>query len=135
MPVDRALVVHGSGMDEIGIHDETTVAEVDGDEITEYTLTAADLGLDEAPIADVAGGTPEENAADLEAILTGDEQGPKRDLILANAGAAIYIAGEAESLTEGVKAAAEAIDTGGAAAKLAALRGETAETAETDVEA
>ncbi|ATW87685.1 anthranilate phosphoribosyltransferase [Halohasta litchfieldiae] len=134
MPVDRALVVHGSGMDEIGIHDETTVAEVDGEEITEYTLTADDLGLDSAPIEDVAGGTPEANAADLEAILIGEEQGPKRDLILANAGAAIYIAGEAESLTEGVKAAAEAIDNGGAAAKLAALRGEPAET-ETDVEA
>jgi len=59
MPVDRALVVHGSGMDEIGLHDETTVAEVDGDEITEYTLTPEDLGLDSAPIADVAGGTPD----------------------------------------------------------------------------
>ncbi|MEA1932787.1 MAG: anthranilate phosphoribosyltransferase [Euryarchaeota archaeon] len=134
MPVERALVVHGSGMDEIGLHDETTVAEVDGDEITEYTLTPEDLGLDSAPIADVAGGTPEENAADLEAILTGEEQGAKRDLILANAGAAIYIAGEAESLTDGVEAAAEAIDNGGAAAKLAALRGETAEP-EADVEA
>jgi len=135
MPVDRALVVHGSGMDEIGLHDETTVAEVDGDEITEYTLTPEDLGLDSAPIADVAGGTPEENAADLEAILTGEEQGAKRDLILANAGAAIYIAGEAESLTDGVEAAATAIDNGGAAAKLAALRDETAESTEADVEA
>jgi anthranilate phosphoribosyltransferase len=132
MPVDRALVVHGSGMDEIGLHDETTVAEVDGDEITEYTLVAEDLGLESAPIADVAGGSPEANAADLEAILTGEETGPKRDLILANAGAAIYIAGEADSLTAGVAAAAEAIDNGGAAAKLAALRGETTET---DVEA
>jgi anthranilate phosphoribosyltransferase len=135
MPVDRALVVHGSGMDEIGLHDETTVAEVDGDEITEYTLTPEDLGLDSAPIADVAGGTPEENAADLEAILTGEEQGAKRDLILANAGAAIYIAGEADSLTDGVEAAAEAIENGGAAAKLEALRGETVESTEADVEA
>ena len=131
MPVDRALVVHGSGMDEIGLHDETTVAEVDGDSIEEFTLTPDDLGLDSAPIADVAGGTPEANADDLEAILTGDEQGAKRDLILANAGAAIYVAGEADSLTDGVEAAATAIDDGGAAAKLAALR----ETAEADVEA
>jgi len=131
MPVDRALVVHGSGMDEIGLHDETTVAEVDGDSIEEFTLTPDDLGLNSAPIADVAGGTPEANAADLEAILTGEEQGAKRDLILANAGAAIYVAGEADSLTDGVEAAATAIDDGGAAAKLAALR----ETAEADVEA
>ena len=127
MPVDRALVVHGSGMDEIGLHDETTVAEVDGDSIEEFTLTPEDLGLDSAPIADVAGSTPEANAADLEAILTGEERGAKRDLILANAGAAIYVAGEADSLTDGVEAAAKAIDDGGAEAKLDALRGETAE--------
>ena len=127
MPVERALVVHGSGMDEIGLHDETTVAEVDGDSIEEFTLTPEDLGLDSAPIADVAGGTPEANAADLEAILTGEERGAKRDLILANAGAAIYVAGEVDSLIDGVEAAAKAIDDGGAEAKLEALRGETAE--------
>jgi len=126
MAVDRALVVHGSGMDEIALHDATTVAEVDGDEVTEFTLTPDDLGLDSAPIEDVAGGTPEANAADLEAILTGEEIGPKRDLILANAGAAIYVAGEAESLDAGVEAAAAAIDSGDAAAKLDALRESTA---------
>src|SRR6056297_1028261 len=135
MEVDRALVVHGAGMDEIGLHDETTVAEVDDDSIEEYTLTPEDFGLDSAPIADVAGGTPEENAADLEAILTGEEKGAKRDLILANAGAAIYIAGEADSLTDGVEAAAAAIDNGDAAARLEALRSGTADTAEPDVEA
>jgi len=126
MEVDRALVVHGSGMDEIALHDETTVAEVDGDEVTEFTLTPEDLGLDSAPIEAVAGGSPEENAADLEAIVTGEETGPKRDLILANAGAAIYVAGEADSLEAGVEAAAAAIDSGDAAAKLDALRESTA---------
>ncbi|TQQ82386.1 anthranilate phosphoribosyltransferase [Halonotius roseus] len=125
MEVERALVVHGAGMDEIALHDATTVAEVDGDEVTEFTLTPEDLGLDSAPIEDVAGGTPEENAADLEAIVTGEETGPKRDLILANAGAAIYVAGEAESLEAGVEAAAAAIDSGDAAAKLDALREST----------
>ena len=126
MEVDRALVVHGSGMDEIALHDETTVAEVDGDEVTEFTLTPEDLGLDSAPIEAVAGGSPEENAADLEAIVTGEETGPKRDLILANAGAAIYVAGEADSLEAGVEAAAAAIGSGDAAAKLDALRESTA---------
>jgi anthranilate phosphoribosyltransferase len=126
MPVERALVVHGSGMDEIALHAETTVAEVDGDEVTEFTLTPEDLGLDSAPIEAVAGGTPEENAADLEAIVTGEERGPKRDLILANAGAAIYVAGEAASLAAGVEAAADAIESGAAAAKLDALRESTA---------
>ncbi|SEL90159.1 anthranilate phosphoribosyltransferase [Haloferax larsenii] len=122
MPVERALVVHGSGMDEIALHDATTVAEVDGDEVTEYTLTPGDLGLEQAPIEDVAGGTPEENARDLEGILTGDVTGPKRDLILANAGAAIYVADLADSLEAGVETAREAIDTGAAEAKLDALR-------------
>jgi anthranilate phosphoribosyltransferase len=126
MAVDRALVVHGSGMDEIALHDATTVAEVNGDEVTEFTLTPEELGLDSAPIEAVAGGTPEANAADLEAIVTGAETGAKRDLILANAGAAIYVAGEADSLEAGVEAAAEAIDSGDAAAKLDALRESTA---------
>ena len=121
MPVKHALVVHGAGMDEIGIHDETTVAEVDGETVTEYTLSPADLGVDQAPIEAVAGGTPTENAADLRGIVEGTVTGPKRDLILANAGAAIYVAGEADSLSGGVERAASAIDDGSAAEKLDAL--------------
>jgi anthranilate phosphoribosyltransferase len=123
MAVDRAMVVHGSGMDEIALHDATTVAEVDGDEVTEYTLTPADLGLDRAPIEAVAGGGPEENAEDLRGIVEGDVTGPKRDIILANAGAAIYVAGAADDLQSGVVAAREAIDSGAAAAKFDDLRG------------
>jgi len=123
MPAERALVVYGSGLDEITIHDETVVAEVDGNDIEEYTLTPADLGLERAPIDAVAGGTPEENAADLRGIVEGDVTGPKRDVILANAGAAIYVAGEADSIPEGVDRAREAIESGDAAETLADLRG------------
>jgi anthranilate phosphoribosyltransferase len=123
MDVDRAMVVHGSGMDEITVHDVTTVAEVDGDEVTEYTLTPGDLGLDRAPIEAVAGGGPEENAADLRGIVAGEVTGAKRDIILANAGAALYVAGIAADLSGGVDAAREAIDAGSAAAKLDDLRG------------
>ena len=122
MDIERALVVHGSGLDEIAIHGETNVAEVSGNEITEYIITPADLGLDYADISEVGGGSPAENAADMRAIVTGEEQGAKRDIILANAGAAIYIAGRADSLNEGVRLAAEAIDSGAAAAKLEELR-------------
>jgi len=122
MPVERALVVHGSGMDEITVHDETSVAEVEDGEVTEYTLTPEDLGLETHPIEAVSGGTPEENAADLTGIVEGDVTGAKRDIILANAGAAVYVAGEADTLEDGVAAAAEAIDSGGAAAKLDELR-------------
>src|SRR6056297_846320 len=121
MPVERALVVHGAGMDEIGIHDETVAAEVEGDEVREFTITPEELGFDRAPIEAVAGGTPEENAADLRGTVDGSVTGPKRDLVLANAGAAIYVAGEADSLSAGVDRAAAAIDDGSAAAKLEAL--------------
>ena len=131
MPVEHALVVHGAGMDEIAIHDETTVAEVDGETVTEFTLSPADLGVDRAPIAAVAGGTPTENATDLRGIVDGSVTGPKRDLILANAGAAIYVAGEVDSLSAGVDRAAAAIDDGSAAAKLEALCAESTESAET----
>ncbi|MFB6242527.1 MAG: anthranilate phosphoribosyltransferase [Halobaculum sp.] len=123
MPTERALVVHGDGADEIALHGETTVAEVDGDDVTEYTLTPDDLGLDTAPVSAIAGGSPDENAADLEGIVRGEITGPKRDVILANAGAAVYVAGLADSVSEGVDAAANAIETGDAAAALERMRG------------
>jgi len=122
MDVAHALVVHGSGMDEIALHDETTVAEVSGTEISEYTLVPEDMGLERAPIEAIAGGTPEENAADLRGIVTGEITGPKRDIILANAGAAIYVAGEADSLEMGVTAARQSIESGGAAETLDRLQ-------------
>jgi len=122
LDVDRALVVHGAGLDEIGIHDETVAAEVSDGDVTEFTITPEDIGLERAPVSDIAGGSPEVNAQDLEGILTGEVTGPKRDVVLANAGAAIYVAGEAASIEAGVERAAEAIDTGEAAAQLDALR-------------
>ena len=122
MPVEHALVVHGDGMDEIALHGPTTVAEVDGEDVTEYTLEPADVGLDAAPVDAIAGGTPEENAADLRGIVEGDVTGPKRDVILANAGAAVYVAGEADTLADGVSLVADAVDSGAAAEKLATLR-------------
>ena len=121
MPVDHALVVHGDGMDEIALHGPTTVAEVDGDEVEEYTITPEDIGLDHAPVGEISGGTPEENAADLRGIVEGELRGAKRDVILANAGAAVYVAGEADSIQDGVEQAAAAIDAGAAGEKLATL--------------
>ncbi|WP_299269004.1 anthranilate phosphoribosyltransferase [Halorientalis sp.] len=121
MPVDHAMVVHGAGLDEIAIHDETAVAEVQGGSVEEYTITPADLGLDRADIEAVAGGSPEENATDLRGVVEGKRTGPKRDIVLANAGAAIYVAGEADSHRDGVERARQAIAGGGAAEKLADL--------------
>ena len=122
MPVEHALVVHGSGLDEIAVHDETAVAEVKGDAVEEYTLAPEDMGVGHHDIADVAGGTPEENAEALRGIVRGEANGAKRDIILANAGAAIYVAGEADSLEDGVEVARQAIDSGAAGEKLASLR-------------
>ncbi|WP_336036621.1 anthranilate phosphoribosyltransferase [Halobacterium yunchengense] len=122
MGVDRALVVHGDGLDEFALHGESTVAELDGGDVEQYTVTPEDFGLQEAPVDAVAGGTPAENARDLRGVVTGDVTGPKRDIVLANAGAAVYAAGFADSLEDGAEAAANAIDAGDAAATLDALR-------------
>ncbi|WP_265111905.1 anthranilate phosphoribosyltransferase [Halosolutus halophilus] len=133
MDTERALVVHGSGTDEIAIHGETTVAEVDGEDVEEYSLEPADIGLPEHDVADIAGGAPAENAADLRGIVEGDVTGAKRDVILANAGAAIYVAGKADSLEAGADAAREAIESGDAASTLDRLRtAQEPETAEVD---
>jgi anthranilate phosphoribosyltransferase len=122
MDVERALVVHGSGLDEIAVHGETTVVEVDGDGTEEYTLTPGNLGLKRHPVADIAGGQPADNAADMQGIITGELQGAKRDIILANAGAALYVAGETGSIAEGVERARHGINSGEAAEKLDELR-------------
>src|SRR4051812_16620301 len=112
--VDRALVVSSEdGLDEMSTSGSTRVVEVQGDEVRAYTVTPADVGLPTSPPNAVVGGTPEQNAATTRAILAG-EPGPERELALINAGAAIYAAGRAESIAEGVEAAAQAIDSGAA---------------------
>jgi anthranilate phosphoribosyltransferase len=121
MDAERALVVHGAGLDEIAVHGETTVAEVDGDSVEEYAIGPDDLGVDAHPVEAIAGGDPAANAAVLRGIVEGDVGGARRDVVLANAGAAIYVAGEATSLVDGVEVARAAIDSGDAADKLAKM--------------
>jgi anthranilate phosphoribosyltransferase len=116
--VDRALLVSGAdGLDEMSTSGETHVVEVNAGAIERYTVHPEELGLAASPPEAVAGGTPEQNAATTRAILAG-EPGAPRDLALLNAGAAIYAAGRAESLREGVDAAAQAVDSGAAAETL-----------------
>jgi len=122
MDVERALVVHGAGIDEIAVHDDTVAAEVRGDEVTERTLTPDDFGLDTYPIEAVGGGTPEENARDLRGVVEGDVGGAKRAIVLANAAATIYVASEVDTFAAGVDRAREAIESGAAAEKLAEMR-------------
>ena len=128
LDVERALVVHGAGLDEIGLHAETRYAEVRDDRVVENgTLTPGGLGLERAPVGAIAGGSPDENAETTAAILSGALSGPKRDVVLANAGAAIYVGGGADSIRDGVGVAREAIDSGAALERLEALRAATAE--------
>jgi anthranilate phosphoribosyltransferase len=117
----RALVVSSEdGLDELSTSAPTRVVEVNGSgELASSTIAPGDVGLAEAPPEAVAGGTPEQNAATTRAILAG-EPGPERDLAVLNAGAAIYAAGRAESIADGVGVAQEAVDSGAAARTLEA---------------
>jgi anthranilate phosphoribosyltransferase len=111
---DRALVVCGEdGVDELSTCARTQVVEVQDGRIERYAVDATELGFDHPDPAAVAGGTPEDNAAITRAILDGDP-GPPRELAVLNAGAAIYAAGRAESLAEGVERARATIDSGAA---------------------
>jgi anthranilate phosphoribosyltransferase len=110
----RALVVSAEdGLDELSISSPTRVIEVADGRTSEWYAEAAQFGLAPAELADVAGGTPAENAAVVRGVLAG-EPGPRRDLTLLNAAAAIYVGGLASDLSDGVERAAEAIDSGAA---------------------
>ena len=129
--VERALVVSSEdALDEMSISAPTTVVEVAGADLSTYTLNPEDVGLATAPDADAtAGGSPQDNAATTRAILAG-EPGPRRDLAVLNAAAAIYAAGHVDDLRDGVAAAQEAIDDGSATRTLDALVARTHELAE-----
>ena len=111
----RALVVSAEdGVDELSISAPTRVVEVADGGTKEWFVAPQDLDLGEAPLETVLGGTPAENAAATRAVL-GGERGPRRDLALLNAAAAIYVAGAATDLADGLTKAAVAIDSGAAA--------------------
>jgi anthranilate phosphoribosyltransferase len=128
--VERALVVSSAdGLDEMSIAAPTQVVEVDGGQITTSTVVPEDVGLRTVPDHDAtAGGDPPHNAGVTRAVLDG-EPGPRRDLAVLNAGAAIYAAGRAADLPEGVARAADAVDSGAARATLERLRALTVELA------
>ena len=117
----RAFVVHGSdGLDEITTTGTTLLAEAANGRVVERTVTPADFGLATARPEDLAGGDRDENAAILRSILAG-AAGPKRDIVLANAAAALVAAGRAADFRAGAERAAESIDSGKAKAKLEEL--------------
>ena len=118
--VHRAMVVHGAGLDEITTTGITSVCELGDGTIRTYPLDCRAFGIAPAGISDLRGGNPRENARIIREILAG-ERGACRDIVLMNAGAAIYIGGQAKDLREGIGLAAQSIDSGNARARLDAL--------------
>jgi anthranilate phosphoribosyltransferase len=116
----RAFVVHGEGLDEIAVTGMTHVAEVKDGRVERYAIVPEDIGLGRWPRADIVGGDPAVNARVLRDVLSG-QKGAPRDAVLANAAAALVAGGAAPDLRAGVRLAADSIDRGAAAAKLAAL--------------
>ena len=109
---EKAMVVHGAdGLDELSVCAESSIAEIDGGAIRTWQLTPESVGLPRAQLTDLVVDGPEESAEVIRFVLSGG-QGPRRDITLLNAGAAVYVGGRAASLEEGMQAAAESIDTG-----------------------
>ena len=117
--VNRGMVVYGQdGLDEISMCAPTSVCEIRDGKFTSYEITPEQFGYERCEKGALTGGTPAENAEITKAILKGEEKGPKRQAVCLNAGAALYIAGKAASIEEGVKLAESLIDSGAALKKL-----------------
>jgi anthranilate phosphoribosyltransferase len=121
--VERALVVHGSdGLDEITLTGPTYITELKDGQLRDWILDPAELGLALCRSEDLAGGTVEENARILLDILEGKDSGPRREVAVLNAAAAIYVGGGAETLAQALEPARDSLDSGRALIKLEALR-------------
>ena len=118
---ERTFVVHGAGVDELPLDGSGVLHDVTPDRIETRTVDPSTYGLATVATEVLGGGTPEENARSVEAVL-GGERGPRRDVVLLNAGAALLVAGRAPDLESGIVLAATTIDSGAAAALLGRLR-------------
>ena len=117
--VNRGMVVYGQdSLDEISMCAPTSVCEIRDGKFTSYEITPEQFGYERCEKGALTGGTPAENAEITKAILKGEEKGPKRQAVCLNVGAALYIAGKAASIEEGVKLAESLIDSGAALKKL-----------------
>ncbi|MHC1686711.1 MAG: anthranilate phosphoribosyltransferase [Methanothrix sp.] len=108
---DRAMIVHGSGMDEITNTGKTQVSELRDGQVRNYSIQPQDFGYPAAKPEEIAGGAPQENARKLVRVMQG-ERSRGRDIIAMNSGAAVYVSGRAQTLAEGMMMAEEALDSG-----------------------
>ncbi|MGN0703576.1 MAG: anthranilate phosphoribosyltransferase [Lentihominibacter sp.] len=116
--VKRGMVVYGQDkLDEISLSSPTTICEFSDGKAETYEITPEQFGMERCDKSDLEGGTPQENAEITRAVL-GGEKGHRRNVVLLNAGAALYIGEKADSLADGIKLAAEIIDSGSALRKL-----------------
>ena len=120
--VKRGMVIYGQDcLDELSMSAPTSVCEFKDGWFKRYVIQPEDFGFTRCRKEDIKGGTPEENAAITRAILSGKEQGPKRDIVLLNAGAAIYLGGKAASIADGIDCARALIESGAGLAKVDAF--------------
>ncbi len=120
--VKGAMIVYGDGLDEMTVCGTTKVCELRDRKLIKYEIDPEDLGFRRANRSEITGGTPDENAQITLNILKGIEKGAKRDIVLLNAGSAIYCTGAASSIEEGIAMARESIDSGKAYAKFEKMR-------------
>jgi anthranilate phosphoribosyltransferase len=123
--MERTTVVHGEGVDELPLDGTGVAYDVASGVVEVRTVDPTQYGLEAAPTSALAGGSAEDNAAILESVLAG-ETGPRRDVILLNAGAALAVAGRAADLAQGIEMARQALDAGLPRDLLARLRAERA---------
>ncbi len=119
---EHTLIVHGcDGTDEISLAGETRVTELKNSNITSFTISPEDYGFSRVPLEHVGGGNESTNVDICLSVLNG-EQGPRRDVVLLNAGAAIYVSGKVGSLREGIELSRTSIDSGASMKVLESLR-------------
>jgi anthranilate phosphoribosyltransferase len=120
--VKHALVVHGmDGLDEISISDKTKVSHLENGKVDTYMIKPEDVGTHRGKKEDILGGSINENVKIAYDILKAEEKGPKRNVVLLNAAAAIYVGGKAKDIKEGIQLAEKSIDSGAANQKLEEL--------------
>lgn len=110
--VKRAFVVHGSGLDEIALHGETQLIEINNDELIERTITPHDFGLKNYTLEEIKGGTPQENADIIKAILSGEGQEAHNAAVIINCAALLYLHGKASDLKTAAQIASDVLASG-----------------------
>ncbi|WP_082627260.1 anthranilate phosphoribosyltransferase [Colwellia sp. TT2012] len=119
--VKRAFVVHGSGLDEIALHGNTQVVEIKNDKLIERTIKPQDFGLKNYPLAEIKGGTPNENAKIIKDILSGQGQAAHNAAVIINCAALLYLHNKADSLSQAAQLASEVLASGKGLATLSSL--------------